>query len=91
MIGAQTPNGDVIFVVNLPTSTTAPKATEALEKGMRESGRGGIMTTSSMNHGSTVIGLIGVKGTDGGLASPRSEMLARRCATEPRASPHLIT
>jgi hypothetical protein len=39
--------------------------------------------TSTANHGSTFIGVLGVKGVRGGLAAASTEVLARKCATVP--------
>lgn len=89
-IGAQALDGDVIFVVTLQHPEVSAKAAEALKKGLRESGNGGIMAMDSVKHGSVILGVIGVKGVDGGVAAPESKMLAKRCAVEPRAKPHAI-
>jgi hypothetical protein len=85
MAGAYAANGDVIFILNLPNSDLSARATQAVREGMHEAGHGGIMTTSTVDRGSTLIGVIGVEGVDGGVPSAGSEELARECATRTRA------
>jgi hypothetical protein len=80
LVGAQTPDGDVIFILHLTDSTAAPQANRTLMRAMLQGGSGGVMSIDTVNAGSTLVGVVGVQGIDGGVASPRSKSLAKQCA-----------
>ena len=80
MVEAQLPNGDLIFVGRLPSPGIADRTIQAVRKVRREEGLRGIMTASTVDRGSILILVIGREGVEGGLATPPSEHLARRCA-----------
>jgi hypothetical protein len=87
-VGAQAPDGDVFFVIEIPGEYVArpdvpARMTRRIRQELRQMGRGGILMTSTANHGSTFIGVLGVKGVRGGLAAASTEVLARKCATVP--------
>jgi hypothetical protein len=88
-IGAAAPDGDLIVIIDLPaevaTNPDVPgMVSRRIKRELRKLGRGGVWTSSTVDGGSTYIGVLGVKGVGGGLASANTEILARQCATNPQ-------
>jgi hypothetical protein len=86
-IGAAAPDGDLIVIINLPEEFASNPdvpgmVSRRIKREFRKLGRGGVWTSSTVNGGSTYVGVLGVKGTGGGLASASTEILARQCATK---------
>jgi hypothetical protein len=81
LIGAQTPDGDLIFIFNLSDPDLSARATQALEAIGRENSDYGAMRVFSVNHSSTLVGIVGIKKLNHGAVLPKSDRLARRCAT----------
>jgi hypothetical protein len=85
IVGAHAPDGDTIVIVNMSEAIASHPGvsyllTQRLKKELHRVGRGGIITTSTVNQGSTYIGVLGVEGIDGGVAATSTELLARHCA-----------
>jgi hypothetical protein len=85
LIGAQTPDGDLIFIFNLSDPRLSTKATRALEAIGRENSDYGAMRIFSVNHSSTLVGIVGIKKLNHGAVSPKSDSLATKCATQTHA------
>ena len=90
-IGAAAPDGDLILVINLPEDyasrhDVAGMVSRRIKVELGKLGRGGVLTSDTVNDGSTYVAVLGVKGVGGGLASASTEILARQCATRPRAA-----
>jgi hypothetical protein len=88
-IGAAAPDGDLILVITQPKEVASNPdlpgmVTDRIKKELRKLGRAGVWTSDTVNGGSTYVGVLGVKGVGGGLASASTEILARQCATRPR-------
>lgn len=84
MAAARAADGDAIFIIPLPDPGLGSRASRAIKEGLSKAGREeGLMTTTSVDRGSTLIVLIGIEGVDGGVASLANEELARECATRP--------
>jgi hypothetical protein len=89
VIGAQAPDGDAVVIITLPEDLAseydvAGMLTKRIKRELGKLSRAGVWTSSTVNGGSTYIGLLGVKGVGGGLASAGTEILARQCATKPQ-------
>jgi hypothetical protein len=84
LVAGQAANGDVIFIITLSQRDLSERAISAIRKKKREERIGGIMNTSTVDNGFTVVVAVGHEGVDGGLPSSTSERLARECATRPR-------
>jgi hypothetical protein len=85
MAAAVTGSGDVIFIVPLPEPGLAGQASQAIKEDVYGKARVGLMTTNTVDRGSTMIGVIGVRGVDGGAPSSADEHLSRECAIRPLA------
>jgi hypothetical protein len=90
-IGAQAPDGDLIVIINLPEKFASNPdlpgvVTREIKKELGKLGRSGVWTSNTVNGGTTYIGVLGVEGVGGGLASASTEILARQCATKPRGA-----
>jgi hypothetical protein len=88
-IGAQAPDGDVVVIITVPEDVASEydvpgMVTGRLKRELHRLGRGGIWTSNTANGGSTYIGVLGVEGVGGGVASANTEILARQCATKPQ-------
>jgi hypothetical protein len=89
VIGAQAPDGDAVVIITVPEDwaseyDVAGIVTKRIKRELDKLGRAGVWTSSTVNGGSTYIGLLGVRGVGGGLASAGTEILARQCATKPQ-------
>jgi hypothetical protein len=84
VVGGQAVNGDVIFIITLTSRKMSDLAIEAVRKKKKEAGVGGIMTSSTVDDGYAVVGVVGHEGVNGGVPSSASEELARACASRPR-------
>jgi hypothetical protein len=78
-------------VINLPEDFASNPdvpgmVTGKIKQELRKLGRGGVWTSDTVSGGSTYVGVLGVAGVGGGLASASTEILARQCATRPRAA-----
>jgi hypothetical protein len=85
IVGAHAPDGDTIVVVNMSRGIAShPEVpyllTRKIKKELKRVGRGGIMTTSTVNDSSTFVAVLGVEGVNGGVAATSTEVLARHCA-----------
>jgi hypothetical protein len=87
MGAATASNGDEIFIIPLPESGLAGRASRAIKEGVSKFGQVGLLTTRTIDRGSIAIIVIGVDGVDGGLPSLADEELARECAIRPRPGP----
>jgi hypothetical protein len=90
-VGAAAPDDDLIVVINLPEDFASNPdvpgmVTGKIKQELRKLGRGGVWTSDTVNGGSTYVGVLGVAGVGGGLASASTEILARQCATRPQAA-----
>lgn len=83
MAEARAADGNFIFIVELPEPGLAETAAEVMRKKVAKEGLAGIMTSRTLDRGSILILVFGVKGVDGGAPSAASEGLARACATRP--------
>jgi hypothetical protein len=86
MAAATAANGDEIFVIPLPGPGLAEKASQTIKEAADE-GHLGLTTSSTVDHESIFIAVIGVQGVDGGVPSAANERLARQCALRPRSGP----
>lgn len=76
--------GDAVYVLRLSTGDEAEQARRLVRKAMRQGRPGAISITAILNGGYSVIGIVGVPGTDGGVPSAEGERLVRECAVHPR-------
>lgn len=81
-VSAQAPDGDRILIINVPERGFSAAGSELLKKEARKRDEHRIITTTTVNEGLTLIGVLGVEGVGGGVASSSTEILARQCATK---------
>ena len=96
IVGAHAPDGDTIVIANMSEAIASyPEAPALLTRKLKQEldrvGRGGIITTSTVNHGATFIAVLGVEGVDGGVAATSTELLARHCASKAEKTAHALT
>jgi hypothetical protein len=80
---ARSKEGDAIFVVNMPKPNLSEQAIQALKREKKKSGLGGILITTTLNSGFTLVGVIGHEGINASVPSAVSEKLAKECAVRP--------
>lgn len=77
------PLGDAVVVFNLPRRGYIERAARLMRKEMKRQGLGGVLITTAVNRGFTLVGAIGREGVHGGMPYVGSEALAKLCATRP--------
>jgi len=80
---AGSPLGDAVVVFNLPRRSYIERAARLMRKEMKKQGLGGILVTTAVNRGFTLVGVIGREDVHGGMPYVGSEALAKLCATRP--------
>ena len=80
-VAAYLSSGDAAIVSKMPRPNFLPKAIRAATAGVRKASFGGMMITSTADHGSVLILVFGHEGADGGVPAASSEKIARLCAT----------